>query len=127
VIRTAPLLHFLYDDREPAGNPSILATRAARFADIPGAFPGRGGVAQKLLSAMIGRIDRPALHPGRRHRSGPSERGLKSMLWTIVVILVVLWLLGMVTSYTMGGLLHILLVLAVIVVVVRLIQGRRVL
>jgi len=48
------------------------------------------------------------------------------MLWTIVAVLLVLWLLGMVSSYTMGGLLHILLVIAVIVVVVRLLQGRRV-
>jgi len=47
------------------------------------------------------------------------------MLWTIAVILVVLWLLGMVTSYTMGGLIHILLVVAVIVVVFNLISGRR--
>ena len=47
------------------------------------------------------------------------------MLWTIVVILLVLWLLGLVTSYTMGGLIHILLVLAIIIVVVNLIQGRR--
>ncbi|MGA8733076.1 MAG: lmo0937 family membrane protein [Terriglobales bacterium] len=48
------------------------------------------------------------------------------MLWTIFVILVVLWLLGLVTSYTMGGFIHILLVLAVIVLVIRLLQGRRV-
>jgi len=47
------------------------------------------------------------------------------MLWTIVVILLVLWLLGLVTSYTMGGLIHILLVIAIIVVVVNLIQGGR--
>lgn len=47
------------------------------------------------------------------------------MLETIVVVLVVLWLLGMVSSYTMGGLIHILLVLAVIVVLMRLISGRR--
>jgi len=46
------------------------------------------------------------------------------MLWTIYVILLVLWLLGMVTSYTMGGLIHILLVLAVITVIIRLFQGR---
>jgi hypothetical protein len=49
------------------------------------------------------------------------------MLWTICVILIVLWLLGIVTSYTMGGLIHILLVIAVIVVLVRIIQGRRIL
>jgi hypothetical protein len=49
------------------------------------------------------------------------------MLWTICMVLVVLWLLGIVTSYTMGGLIHILLVVAIIVVLVRVIQGRRVL
>jgi hypothetical protein len=54
-----------------------------------------------------------------------SERR-KAMLWTIFVILLVLWLLGLVTSYTLGGFIHILLVLAVIVLVIRLVQGRRV-
>jgi hypothetical protein len=48
------------------------------------------------------------------------------MLWTIAVILVVLWLLGMVSSYTMGGFVHLLLVLAIVAVLVRLIQGRAV-
>jgi hypothetical protein len=48
------------------------------------------------------------------------------MLWTIVVILVALWLLGVVTSYTMGGFIHLLLVLAVVVLVIRLLQGRSV-
>jgi hypothetical protein len=47
------------------------------------------------------------------------------MLWTIFVILLVLWLLGLATSYTLGGFIHILLVIAVIVIVIRLIQGRR--
>jgi len=47
------------------------------------------------------------------------------MLETIAVILIILWLLGMVSSYTMGGFIHILLVVAIIVVVIRLIQGRR--
>jgi hypothetical protein len=47
------------------------------------------------------------------------------MLWTLVIILLVLWLLGLVTSYTAGGLIHILLVVALIVVVVRILQGRR--
>ena len=46
------------------------------------------------------------------------------MLWTIFVILLVLWLLGLVTSYTLGGFIHILLVIAVIVIVIRLLQGR---
>lgn len=47
------------------------------------------------------------------------------MLWTIAVIMLVLWLLGLITSYTMGGFIHILLVIAVVVVAVNLIQGRR--
>jgi len=47
------------------------------------------------------------------------------MLWTIFVILVVLWLLGLVSSYTMGGFIHLLLVLAIAVVLINIIQGRR--
>ncbi|HEU5180420.1 MAG TPA: lmo0937 family membrane protein [Candidatus Polarisedimenticolia bacterium] len=47
------------------------------------------------------------------------------MLWTIAVILGVLWLLGVVSSYTMGGFVHILLVLAIIMVIINLVQGRR--
>jgi Family of unknown function (DUF5670) len=47
------------------------------------------------------------------------------MLWTIFVILLVLWLFGLVSSYTLGGFVHLLLVIAVIVLVVQLIQGRR--
>ena len=47
------------------------------------------------------------------------------MLMTIAIILIVLWLLGLVSSYTMGGFIHILLVVAIIVIVVRVIQGRR--
>jgi hypothetical protein len=48
------------------------------------------------------------------------------MLWTIFVILLVLWLLGLVSGYTMGGFVHILLVIAVVVLILRLISGRRV-
>jgi hypothetical protein len=47
-----------------------------------------------------------------------------AMLSTVIIVLIVLWLLGVVTSYTMGGLIHILLVIAVIVVLLRIIQGR---
>ena len=49
------------------------------------------------------------------------------MLWTICVILLILWLLGLVSGYTMGGVIHVLLVIAIIVIVVRLIQERKVL
>jgi hypothetical protein len=48
------------------------------------------------------------------------------MLWTLAVILLVLWLLGLVTAYTMGGLIHALLVIALIVVVIQIVQGRRI-
>jgi uncharacterized membrane protein YtjA (UPF0391 family) len=48
------------------------------------------------------------------------------MLWTIFVILLIMWALGLVTSYTMGGFVHILLVIAVIILLVNLLQGRRV-
>ncbi|MGC2765946.1 MAG: lmo0937 family membrane protein [Candidatus Acidiferrum sp.] len=47
------------------------------------------------------------------------------LLWTVGIILLVLWLLGLVTSYTLGGFIHILLVLALIVILIRVIQGRR--
>ena len=49
------------------------------------------------------------------------------MLWTLFVILLVLWALGMLTSFTAGGLIHILLVIGLVILVIRLIQGRRVL
>jgi hypothetical protein len=47
------------------------------------------------------------------------------MLWTIAVILLVLWLLGLVSSYTMGGFIHVLLVIAIVVVLINVIQGRK--
>lgn len=55
-----------------------------------------------------------------------TEKRRYTMLETIAIVLVVLWLLGFVSSYTMGGFIHVLLVLAVIVILVRVIQGRRV-
>lgn len=61
-----------------------------------------------------------------RMRQPQFEKGM-NMLWTIAVVLLVLWGLGFATSYTMGGFIHILLILAVVAVVIRLIQGRRVL
>lgn len=48
------------------------------------------------------------------------------MLWTIAVVLIILWLLGLVSSYTMGGLIHILLVIAIVMILVNFISGRRV-
>jgi hypothetical protein len=55
----------------------------------------------------------------------PDNEKVSSMLYTIAVVLLVLWLLGLVTSYTLGGFIHVLLVIAVIMVLVNLISGRR--
>jgi uncharacterized protein DUF5670 len=80
------------------------------------------------------RIGRPAPADGHSdHRDGAkhneairlqSREGV--MLWTIFVILLVLWLLGMVSSYTLGGFIHVLLVVAIVIALIQLIQGRRV-
>jgi hypothetical protein len=61
---------------------------------------------------------------GRRNSVVRKE---SNMLWTICVILLILWLLGLLTGYTMGGVIHILLVIAIVVVVVRVIRGRKIL
>ena len=62
---------------------------------------------------------------GVRKWKGPEQiRKGTYMLWTIAVILLILWMLGLVTSYTLGGFIHILLVLAIIIVVINLLSGR---
>ncbi len=61
---------------------------------------------------------------GYQGDSASTEEG--KMLWTLVLVLIVLWVLGLVSSYTMGGLIHILLVIAIVVILVRVIQGRRI-
>ena len=65
-----------------------------------------------------------SLQPVAPLTAGTTTEGF--MLWTIFVILLVLWLLGVVTSYTLGGFIHVLLVVAVIIAILQLIQGRRV-
>ena len=55
------------------------------------------------------------------------REGRSNMHWTIFVVLLVLWLMGVVTSYTLGGFIHILLLVAIVAVLVRVIQGRKVL
>jgi hypothetical protein len=71
-------------------------------------------------------MERAFLCPGRGalDAQGLSRRS-SIMLWTIFVILLVLWALGLVSSYTLGGYIHILLVVAIAVVLIRIIQGRR--
>jgi len=60
-----------------------------------------------------------------RLTEGISSKGC-GMLWTVFLVLIVLWMLGVVSSYTLGGFIHVLLVLAVVALVIQLIQGRRV-
>ena len=67
----------------------------------------------------------PRIYGLEKGREGIPEE--ESMLWTIFVVLLVLWLLGMVTSYTIYGYIHLLLVIAAVILLIRIIQGRRVL
>jgi Family of unknown function (DUF5670) len=64
--------------------------------------------------------------PGRTAWPESKRRRRHTVLWTIFVILLILWLLGLVSGYTIGGFIHILLVIAVVVLIIRLIQGRSV-
>jgi hypothetical protein len=64
------------------------------------------------------------IRQARNTDDGHKEKTM-DLLWTLAVILLILWLLGLVTSFTLGGFIHILLVVAIIVVLIRVIQGRR--
>jgi len=64
--------------------------------------------------------------PGLYRRQLTASNGEANMLETIAIILIILWVLGLVSSYTIGGFIHILLVIAVIVIILRVIQGRRI-
>jgi Family of unknown function (DUF5670) len=99
--------------------PAALAGAEKRSGQVPSARP----VAIRTVVAP-----RPLIIGPRTRWTPPLQRGKEfTMLMTFAVVLIVLWLLGMVTSYTMGGLIHILLVVAIIVILVRVIQGRKVL
>lgn len=63
------------------------------------------------------------MHKGR-HIYEPNQKG-DLMLYTIAVVLVILWLVGLVSSYTIGGFIHILLVIAIVIVLLRIISGRK--
>jgi hypothetical protein len=90
---------------------------------------GRFAVAVSYAAAAVSLV----AVAGASHHPFPVDRavaksarnGEPSMLYTIAVILVVLWLLGLVSSYTMGGFIHVLLVIAVVIVLLQVIQGRR--
>ena len=77
-----------------------------------------------LLSCYLGAEPR-GLWLGHIERGAHLLREKSNMLWTIFMVLVVLWLLGLATSYTLGAFIHLLLVVAVAILLIRLIQGRR--
>lgn len=79
------------------------------------------GVAPKLRASFAAQLRCVKLE---RVTDGNREE-IMDLLWTLVIILLVLWLLGLVTSYTLGGFIHLLLLVAVIVILIRVIQGRR--
>jgi hypothetical protein len=96
----------------------------------------REKAATKNIKKVTSNYEENSIPPDRpkasnRRRAGANSHGARllkigtSMLWTIAVVLIVLWLLGLVTSYTMGGLIHVLLVIAILMVLVNLISGRR--
>jgi len=68
---------------------------------------------------------RSALLLNKRNYASGRQKEENQMLWTIFVILLILWLLGMVSSYTVGGFIHILLVVALVVLLINIISGRR--
>jgi hypothetical protein len=86
----------------------------------------RAGSGSRSRSKFIGH-DRSKIQVGALQTldSGGWRNGIMDLLTTIAIILLVLWLLGLVSSYTIGGFIHILLVLALIVILIRVLQGRR--
>jgi Family of unknown function (DUF5670) len=108
-----------------------LARCRSRMVAVHRRVAGDHGAVRHLLLLLDGmRPHRPAspARPSSRHRATLSFQrpGIKekSVLYTIAVVLVILWLLGLVTSVTMGGLIHILLVIALVVVLLKVISGR---
>jgi hypothetical protein len=102
---------------------------------FPFSTPRHGARVRKYILdavAVLGSFDTPQNDLGLLSHCSLGKADIPSckerimdLLWTIGIILLVLWLLGLVTSYTLGGFIHVLLVLAVIVILIRVIQGRR--
>ena len=77
-------------------------------------------MAWTLLGMSCGRV-----HTNLKGKETDAQKEKANMLWTILVILLVLWLLGLVSGYTVGGFIHLLLVLALVIFVINLLTGRR--
>ena len=106
---------------EKVSTPAVAPVKGPGVASQEGAHhPGEGAFACANEQVKVVREENPSIN---NYRSGLGETGQAP--YKIIAILVILWLLGMISSYTVGGLIHILLVLAIIAVLVRIIQGRR--
>ena len=89
------------------------------------AFEDRRNLSSGLFaSEQNSAADKPTIAPWPDRLTGFNEERIATMLYTIAVVLLILWLLGLVTSYTLGGFIHILLVIAIVVVLLRVISGR---
>ena len=100
---------------------NVCATGQISFRDAPNMWLCREARERFRRSVPPIQPDRLGFTPALR------EKGLGvNMLWTICVVLLVLWALGIATSYTLGGFIHVLLLLAVVTLLIRVIQGRRV-
>jgi hypothetical protein len=95
--------------RPPDGRPHDIYRSIGQFAPAPATGMSRASTAPDTATEIV----------------ASTTRGGDRMLWTIFVILLVLWAVGMVSSYTLGGFIHLLLLIAIAVVLIRIIQGRR--
>jgi hypothetical protein len=116
------------DTIHPQKGQSVLNSTHNRYIELSRALhqsPDGPTVWFHLSSAHL--CDSPAQvrHDQGMVKIDRNEEENMDLLWTLAVILLVLWLLGLVTSYTLGGFIHVLLVVALIVVLIRVIQGRR--
>src|SRR5262249_6738571 len=105
------------------GSATLLLGKLDRTKNVRESVSGDTAPHQPKIRPLPPR--RVLARPVRSLGSRRTERRANVMLWTIFVILLVLWALGMVSSYTLGGFIHILLVVAIAVVLIRIIQGRR--
>ena len=107
------------------GYSSVRDAASRRYRDIADRATAKFERAEGRSSTRAVPRQPWAMGDDHRRPAAPARVGATSMLTTILVLLIVLWLLGMVSSYTLGGFIHILLVLAIAVVLIRVIQGRR--
>jgi hypothetical protein len=107
------------------GERELLQTAAKSRGASHSAFALLNGVAVEIGFALDAVSASPSWQWVQPPTGKPGNEKVHSMLYTIAVVLLVMWVLGLVSSYTMGGFIHILLVVAVVMVLVNLISGRR--